>query len=292
MNNKTRVLIVILSMIVNLLFGQESLTLAFLGQRGDGCYQKMDYLSVRNTTRDWQETLYYPDTTFIINSFGSIENINISDLINVIPNLYNDEFRIEIEVPTYSHLIISTYEISGAMCVRYQSKLTPGSYAFTMHFSTSNLYLLSVSLNHFQYTTKIFCHGGNGNNQIELISFNNMLSHILDCDSINHPFEYGDIMEYIGYVNHDGLLESSNRKIQPQYNNEDIILHFDALLPELKTDTVGEVTQTTATCVGEVSYDGGAGVTERGICWSINPEPTIDNTHSTAGQEPVVFLYS
>jgi uncharacterized protein (TIGR02145 family) len=48
--------------------------------------------------------------------------------------------------------------------------------------------------------------------------------------------------------------------------------------PVLTTVAPAYITQTTAISGGVVSSDGGATVTERGICWSTNPLPTIQNS--------------
>ena len=45
--------------------------------------------------------------------------------------------------------------------------------------------------------------------------------------------------------------------------------------PTVVTKSVGEITQTTAKIVGQVTEDGGAEVTERGACWSTEGTPTI-----------------
>ena len=45
--------------------------------------------------------------------------------------------------------------------------------------------------------------------------------------------------------------------------------------PTVVTKSVGEVTETSAKVVGQVTADGGAEVTERGVCWSIDGTPTI-----------------
>ena len=45
--------------------------------------------------------------------------------------------------------------------------------------------------------------------------------------------------------------------------------------PTVVTKSVGEITQTTAKIVGQVTADGGADVTERGVCWSTDGTPTI-----------------
>ena len=49
--------------------------------------------------------------------------------------------------------------------------------------------------------------------------------------------------------------------------------------PTVVTKSVGEVTKTSAKVVGQVAADGGAEVTERGVCWSTDGTPTILDYH-------------
>ena len=49
--------------------------------------------------------------------------------------------------------------------------------------------------------------------------------------------------------------------------------------PNVITGTVSNVTTTSATCEGGVTFNGGAEVIEQGICWSIYRNPTIDDSH-------------
>lgn len=53
--------------------------------------------------------------------------------------------------------------------------------------------------------------------------------------------------------------------------------------PEVVTATVTNVTQTTALGGGEVTSSGGATVTERGVCWSTNHSPTLNDSHVASG---------
>ncbi len=45
--------------------------------------------------------------------------------------------------------------------------------------------------------------------------------------------------------------------------------------PVVTTGQVSDITATTAVCSGTIAYDGGAEITEKGICWSETPEPDI-----------------
>ena len=55
------------------------------------------------------------------------------------------------------------------------------------------------------------------------------------------------------------------------------------LLPSLTTNAVSAITQTTGTCGGNVTSDGGATVTERGICWSTTQNPVVTGSHTPCG---------
>lgn len=53
------------------------------------------------------------------------------------------------------------------------------------------------------------------------------------------------------------------------------------ILPTVFTADITEITATSAVCGGEVTNDGGGNITERGVCWSTSPNPTIDDSHTT-----------
>ena len=54
-------------------------------------------------------------------------------------------------------------------------------------------------------------------------------------------------------------------------------------LPTVTTADVTDITQNTAMSGGNVTDDGGATVTARGVCWSKDPNPTIDNSFISNG---------
>jgi len=54
-------------------------------------------------------------------------------------------------------------------------------------------------------------------------------------------------------------------------------------LPEIITSEVTSITQTTANCGGTITSDGGTTVLSRGVCWSTNNTPFIDDKKTTNG---------
>ncbi|MBK6346847.1 MAG: hypothetical protein IPF68_13105 [Bacteroidales bacterium] len=55
------------------------------------------------------------------------------------------------------------------------------------------------------------------------------------------------------------------------------------VLPTLVTANVSSVTTNSALCGGNITNDGGATITARGVCWSTSQNPTIVNSHTTDG---------
>lgn len=55
------------------------------------------------------------------------------------------------------------------------------------------------------------------------------------------------------------------------------------VIPSVTTDTLSAISISSATCGGFVSGSGGSYVTARGVCWSILPDPTTDDSHTTDG---------
>jgi len=53
--------------------------------------------------------------------------------------------------------------------------------------------------------------------------------------------------------------------------------------PTVITTSFSNITQSTLNCSGNVTSDGGASVTARGICWSASPNPTVTNSHTSDG---------
>ncbi len=57
----------------------------------------------------------------------------------------------------------------------------------------------------------------------------------------------------------------------------------DPVIPTLATSAVTEITYATATGGGNVTSNGGGEVTSRGICYSTNPSPTLDDSKTING---------
>ena len=228
---KTTLFLLFCTMMCSTIFSQESLRLSFTGRIGDGYHQRMDCIGIRNVTRDWVEVIYYPDTILLVSSPVNVEEHNTSGSIVVTPNPFHGEANVSFNVEKPSHVIITTYGLSGKICSRYESIMNTGSYSFKVCLREPQLYILSVQIGDVRHVVKLSNLGNSSNDYIELTSSDGIIKHRHERGDVTHLFEFGDIMEFVGYATINGSTVSSERITQPQFFNEDITLHFSAYLP-------------------------------------------------------------
>ncbi len=101
-------------------------------------------------------------------------------------------------------------------------------------------------------------------------------NHISDEEGIGtYSFEITELIADETYY----VRAYAKNKVGTAYGEEKSFTTGDAVLPTVTTFDVTNISWTTAKGGGEVSHDGDADVTERGICWSTSNNPTInDNT--------------
>jgi uncharacterized protein (TIGR02145 family) len=81
----------------------------------------------------------------------------------------------------------------------------------------------------------------------------------------------------------------ATNSVGTEYGNQ-VIFKTSPLKPSLSTTAISSVTQTTATSGGNVTSDGGATVTARGVCWSTSADPTVAlSTKTTDGTGTGIF---
>jgi hypothetical protein len=73
------------------------------------------------------------------------------------------------------------------------------------------------------------------------------------------------------------------------YGNEVTFATLATSVPALTTRAVIGISSDVAGSGGVISTDGGSPVTARGVCWSINPGPTVANTRTTDGTGSAAF---
>ena len=60
-------------------------------------------------------------------------------------------------------------------------------------------------------------------------------------------------------------------------------------LPSLSTKAISGISSNIAGSGGVIATDGGSAITAKGVCWSLNPTPTVANTQTADGTGPASF---
>ena len=77
----------------------------------------------------------------------------------------------------------------------------------------------------------------------------------------------------------------TNAKGVTGYGEEVTFTTLDKLLPTVTTTAeVTDITVSSATCGGEVTFEGNVAVTACGVCWSTSQNPTIEDSKTTNGE--------
>lgn len=73
---------------------------------------------------------------------------------------------------------------------------------------------------------------------------------------------------------------------------DEIIFSTADTTPTVTTKAISFLTDTSAISGGDITFDGGAAVTMRGICWDTLPNPTVSGIHTTDGTGIGIFTSS
>ncbi|NVN96881.1 hypothetical protein HXX01_01400, partial [Candidatus Nomurabacteria bacterium] len=132
-----------------------------------------------------------------------------------------------------------------------------------------------------------YCIYGGDVNQDGLIDYDD----IIPVDNESYTGTEGYLPEDIngdGQINPDDLLIIYD-------NSRNFISSIHPILqqiPTVNTSVISNLTQSTATCGGNVILPGIFVVSAKGVCWSTTPNPTLDNQHTTDGAGTGVFISS
>jgi len=69
------------------------------------------------------------------------------------------------------------------------------------------------------------------------------------------------------------------------YGNEIAFTTTDVSVATLTTNSVSNITQSSAISGGNITFDGGLDITQRGVCWNTSPNPTLSNFYTNDGTD-------
>lgn len=283
---------VLLSIVVFLAIGTlgaQTVTLTFTGRDAANHYVQLNKVVITNLTKSWQETIWWPDTVLQMQNGTGIDDYAENGgftLSQNNPNPFSGTTDVTLTVVEEGDVNLDIAEVNGRIVETQNfASLHPGAHQFRISLSTVGTYVMTARQNGKTSSIKMICYGGGGSNTIDYLGMVQAITVVLKS-STNKPFNFGDMMEYVGYATIDGSGVESQHISQVQNTSQTFVLEFAVSsyqLPIVTTHAVTNITDNSATCGGTINSNGGATITARGVCWSATPNPTLSGMHTTDG---------
>ena len=275
----------------------QSVTLTFTGKDANNNRVQLDRVSVTNLTKGWQETIYWPDTTLTMQNGTGIDDYADNggfSLSQNNPNPFNGTTDVLLTVANAGSVTMEIADVNGRIVVGANDySPLPGHHQFRVTLSAAGTYVMTARQNGKSSSIKMVNNGGGNGNGIEYAGEIVKTTHALSQQPKSHirgtttnPFNFGDMMEYVGYATINGTEVESERISQMQGASQTFALVFDLYAsgsPMVSTLSVSNLTSSSAEVSGIVLSDGGNIVVERGFCWDTLASPTLNNASLQCG---------
>ena len=264
-----------------LMSAQETVTLKFTSNYRNGSNMPFDYVIVKDITHNLIELLSAPDTIIVLTAYDGIDELDIKGglLSEAFPNPFSGITNLMYSLDKPQQTKAQLFSFNGHLISEFEGSLDAGTYMFTIEMDRPQMAFFIVTSGNNKCYKKVLNIGAGNNNKIEV---NKIVGNNQSRDVRVGDFVIGDLMEYEAVV-YDNGNDISRVITQNQYGDEIISFTFDLNVPTVTTYAVGNISQTTGMSGGIVTSNGGSIVTERGICWSTNHNPTINDNHANNG---------
>ena len=225
---KKLLFIIVMAIIsISVAFAQEEITLSFVCQTTDGDYLQPDSIVIENLSRNWSETIYYPDTVYILNLETNVSSRTKDVDMQVMPNPFEGTTHVNILSAAVESIRMILIDMSGRVCAEYNGSLQEGGNLFTISLTTPQTYVLSVQTSSGNHSIKMENVGRAGENKIAYGGASGDVAPVVKLKSVStHVFELGDEMRYTGYCLLNNGAIPSVPVTQHQNESSEIVLYF------------------------------------------------------------------
>ena len=270
----------------------QSVTLTFTGKDANNNRVQLDRVSITNLTKGWQETIYWPDTTLTMQNGTGIDDYANNDGFSLLqnnPNPFSGSTDVLLMVGEVGAITMEITDVNGRLVVGVSDySLQAGTNQFRVTLSSAGAYVMTARCNGKTSSIKMVNNGSGNDDKIEYVSMGNIPAPKSETrGNTTNPFNFGDMMEYVGYATINGAEYESERISQMQGASQTFTLVFEAVLhtiPSVTTAAISNITGTSATVGGNVTSDGEETVFDRGICYSTVSTPTVSDNCIHIGQ--------
>jgi len=249
---------------------------------GTGAATTVDSVKVENLNQGTTLTMSGSDILHL--GAVGINDINTNkETIKVYPNPMQGQAEISFYAKETGNTQVFIYDINGKVVVKSVAFLTKDIHKYQVSGLKQGMYFINIIGDNYAYTTKLVSQYTLQNEaKLTYLSNENPLTSHNTLKSTNAiidmAYTIGDNLRYTGYA---GIFTSIVNDIPN--SSKTITFTFAATLPTLTTTTVSAITSTTAISGGNLTSDGGASVTARGICYSTSNNPTTADSVENSG---------
>lgn len=272
----------------------QTFSIKFSAIDSEDSHYQLDSVQVLNMSQGWATTLHYPDTilNLTVGTSGIRELSDVSSAVVVMsayPNPTKGRTSICVYAMRETTASVKLYRIDGTVLAELKATLAAGGNRIEVNPGGSGIFFVQVATGDGeQGVAKFVSLGENGVSGIAL-----PVPYASPTKGENSgPFTTSDIMRITGYATfQDAKIES-----EPVVGNiaSDRTITFALPIyysaPVVATSEVTDVTMTGAKCGGTVVSDGGKPVTTRGVCYSAEGTPTIEDNITTDGEGMGTFV--
>lgn len=187
-------------------------------------YCQLDSVVVTNLTRNWTETIEFPDTIIVLTVIAGISpNVEaMQGLGQNTPNPFHCETRVELSVLQHDDIRMQLLDVSGKLYAEYSATLDAGVHTFQIYADKPQTYILNAVVGGSSYSTRMVNVGKGCGSGIKYIGTSN---YIMAKQTSVNEFHLGDNMRYVGYATIDGDIVVSSMT-QNLTASQDLILEF------------------------------------------------------------------
>ncbi|MBO7492615.1 MAG: hypothetical protein J6T87_00545 [Bacteroidales bacterium] len=272
-------------------FAQEQVTLTFTGANSQGDYVQLSSVEIRNLSRNWSETIVFPDTVYTL-PVGTIVPQNPQEReMQVMPNPFDGHTRVNISSVETENVRMTLTDINGRQHAEYSGTLLSGDNYFEISLTMPQTYILTVRTVSGVRSLKMVNTGHGGVNRIKAAERSPRPVEVRLRNTSAHAFQPGDLMEFTGHTSILGTPMTSVTVTQQQFHSEEILLVFNPASSAetvVTTDSIIFNGNDAFYAYGTVQSD--IPVTARGFCWGTEHYPTIADNRTLDGTGTGVFF--
>ncbi len=285
-----RLFLVSIMLIFSIGVWAQTITLSFTGQDAANHHVQLERVIITNLSQNWQETLYWPDTTLTLNN-----GVGINDnedpvgfkLYQNNPNPFNGITDASLTVVDAGSVALEITDVNGrAIENRIYASLPAGTHHYRVTLSAAGTYIMTARQNGKTSSIKMINNGSGGGNSI--MQLEHVVGEIIaksgdgTKSNVTHPWAYGDNLTIMGYSTICGT-ECTKQFSRQLLYNETITIYFSESIttPTVAASSVSNITSNSASVSSSVS--GNCGVISRGFCYGTSSNPTISGQHTSNG---------